>query len=102
MAWTVVESRKIRRTVEKLPSATREAYELLLSDLKQDGPEQRSWPHYGPLAGTRKNEPPRHHCHLNKGRPRYVVIWRVNDFTMEILEVRYVGPHEGADYKNIR
>ena len=102
MAWKVIESRKIKRTVEKLPPAIKEAYELLVADLKQDGPEQRSWPHYGPLAGTRKKEPPRYHCHLNKGKPRYVAIWRVNDLTLEILEVRYVGPHEGADYKNIR
>ena len=100
MAWEVIEPKKLKKQVERLPPVIQEAYKLLLADLKNDGPEQPSWHHYSKLV-SRKGDPERHHCHLNKGKPRYVVVWRVNDFSLEIMEVRYVGTHENADYQRI-
>jgi hypothetical protein len=38
------------------------------------------------------------HCHLNKGRPTYVVVWKVLDKDQKIMEVLYVGTHENAPY----
>ena len=101
MAWQVIESNKVRKQVGKLPPAIRDAYEMLISDLEDLGPEVPKWPHFGRLVTGRK-DPDMYHCHLNKGTPRYVAVWRVNDYIMEIMEVRYAGTHESADYKRIR
>ena len=60
-------------------------------------PERHNWPNYGKIAG-KKNI---YHCHLNKGKPRYVAIWKVTDKNIKLMEVRYVGTHENADYRNI-
>ena len=48
-----------------------------------------------------KNKPAMFHCHLNKGKNRYVAVWRVQDFTITIMEMHYVGTHEGANYKRL-
>ena len=101
MGWNVEEPKKIKKQVAKLPPAIREVYDLLVADLRERGPELPGWHHFGKLA-TGKNMPAMYHCHLNKGTPRYVAVWRVQDFTVTILEMRYVGTHEGADYKRIR
>jgi hypothetical protein len=42
-----------------------------------------------------------YHCHIKKGRPTYVVVWQVTDREIKIVEVKYVGTHEGADYRRI-
>jgi hypothetical protein len=62
-----------------------------------EGPERRNWPHYGKIKG-KGNGVIMPHCHLNKGRPTYVAMWIVLDYVTQILEVRYVGTHEKADY----
>lgn len=52
-------------------------------------------PHFGKL----KNRPGEvYHCHLNKGRPTYVVVWQVKDRLILLVEVTYVGTHENAPY----
>lgn len=104
MAWKVLESKAVKKQVDKIGRQRpdiKEAYEMLIEDLKEQGPEAKQWPHFGKLV-TGKKEPDMYHCHLNKGTPRYVAVWRVNDYVTEILEVRYAGTHEGADYKRIR
>ena len=42
-----------------------------------------------------------YHCHLNKGHPRYVAVWKVTDYEIRLMEIRYVGSHENADYQRI-
>ena len=37
-------------------------------------------------------------CHLNKGRPTYVVVWKIKDKAIQVVEVKYAGTHENADY----
>jgi hypothetical protein len=59
------------------------------------GPAQPKWPHYGKLSGRKKEM---HLCHLNKGRPTWVVIWTVLDKQKKIMEINYVGTHENAPY----
>ena len=51
-------------------------------------------PHFGKL----KNQRETYHCHLNKGRPVYVAVWRVDGGQIKFMEVTYVGTHEKAPY----
>jgi hypothetical protein len=39
--------------------------------------------------------------HLNKNKPIYVDVRLVTDGALQIMEVRYVGTHENADYRKI-
>ncbi len=68
------------------------ATEVLVEELKNNGPIQTVWPNYGRLKGHVNC----HHCHLNRGRPTYVVCWRVLENNE--LEVYYAGTHENAPY----
>lgn len=81
----------------KLPSNILDALALLIVDLQETGPVQTRWPHYGKIRGKEGV----HHCHLNKGKPRYVAVWRESKEQLELLEIRYVGTHENADYSRI-
>jgi mRNA-degrading endonuclease HigB of HigAB toxin-antitoxin module len=70
---------------------------VLTAELEWEGPEQLEWRNYGKLGGKGKNQDFRH-CHLNNGKPRYVV-WKVVDFEVQIMEIKYVGTHKNADYR---
>jgi mRNA-degrading endonuclease RelE of RelBE toxin-antitoxin system len=98
--WTVYFSSKSQKQKQQLPNEMSFALEALVRELKTDGPERKNWPHYGKIKGKGKNIDMRH-CHLNKRRPIYVVVWVVLDGVMQIVEVRYVGTHENADYRRI-
>ena len=95
MAWTVIIPKRVAKQVHQLPKNVFEVVAELVADLEDGGPVQRAWPNYGKITG----KPDCHHCHVRKGRPTYVVVWRVAD--EQILEVLYVGTHEGADYGRI-
>lgn len=98
MSWTVRFTGKARRQVQRLPEAFRDAVDALRRDIASNGPTAHQWPHYGKLKGRAGW----HHCHLNKGKPRYVAVWKVTDKTIQLVEIRYVGTHEKADYGKIR
>ena len=95
--WTVDFSREAGKQYNKLkrngsrPSIN-DTIDLLVLDLKKNGPELLDWPNYGPL------EKGHFHCHLRKGRPTYVACWRIMDKKTKQIEVYYVGTHEGAPY----
>lgn len=102
--WTVIIPKKVQKQVDKLERTRRDiwaTFRMLVRDLGERGPEVPDWRNFGKLT-TGKKEPDMYHCHLNKGKPTYVVVWRVENKTVEMMEVRYVGTHEGADYKRIR
>jgi len=98
MTWTVHITGKAKRQYERLARKFRGAVNALRSDIMANGPVAHHWPHYGKLKGR----PGWHHCHLNKGKPRYVAVWKVTDKTIQLVEIRYVGTHEKADYRKIR
>lgn len=95
--WQIKAGSKAKKQIEKLPKSVRDAFYLLLADLTAYGPEATRWTNYGKIRGKEDM----HHCHLNKGKPRYVAVWKVTDREIRLMEVRYVGTHENADYKRI-
>lgn len=87
-------SSKARKQRNKLPVEIEDALLALWTELTLEGPVQPEWSHYGKLAG-RKDE---YHCHLNKGKPIYVAVWKVLDKQIRLMEIYYVGTHENAPY----
>ena len=96
--WQVGFSSKAEKQIGKLPPDIRERVYALSFDLQYKGPEQTSWRNYGLIVGAKDV----HHCHLNSGRPRYVVVWKVTDREVRIMEVRYVGPHGSINYSRFK
>lgn len=95
MAWTVTFSRQARKQADKLPFKVQERLYALRLAMGHAGPIQPAMPNFGRL----KNWPGEvYHCHLNKGRPRYVVCWQVDGNELQVIEVFYVGTHEKAPY----
>lgn len=95
--WELKITKNVLKQQKKLPAKINGALELLLYELKVNGFAAKSWPNYGKLKGKKDV----YHCHLNKGKPRYVVIWQIVDKKIKIMEVQYVGTHENADYKRL-
>lgn len=79
----------------KLPIEIQERFKALAIELKVMGPVQNRWPNYGKIRGTKDC----HHCHLKKGKPTYVAVWKVTG--ENTVEVTYVGTHEKADYQRL-
>lgn len=92
MVWTVHIHNSARKGVERLPERAKRMLTILLSDMVRHGPVRGNWPNYSKLAGGR------HHCHIKKGTPCYVVVWEVIDNQIRLVEVMYVGTHANAPY----
>lgn len=95
--WVVCFSNKAEKQYEKLKKSGRrppvnDMVDFLVIELKRKGPERVNWPNYGPLSDVT------FHCHLKKGKPTYVACWTVLDYKLKIIEICYVGTHEGAPY----
>ena len=98
--WSVIFTGQAKKGKDKLPDEIKENLLALHLDLSWNGPSQPKWPHYGKLAGKKKGLDIRH-CHISSGRPTYVAIWKVTDLNVQIMEIRYVGTHENADYRRV-
>jgi mRNA-degrading endonuclease RelE of RelBE toxin-antitoxin system len=92
MVWRVLITANVRKSLKKLPQGIDATFQLLLAEMRLSGPVQANWPNYGKL---RENC---HHCHLQRGRPTYVAVWRVLSKKNKVIEVAYVGSHEKAHY----
>ena len=97
MIWTVKFTRLTGKQARKMPLAIIENLGALVRDLTNYGPEADNWPNYGKLQGKQDC----YHCHLRKGRPTYVAVWQVIDAEKGTIEVKYVGTHEGANYRRL-
>jgi mRNA-degrading endonuclease RelE of RelBE toxin-antitoxin system len=97
MSWDVRFSGKVVKQIRELPQPVQMAVRFLVKDLQLNGPTARTWPNFGKLQGQTDC----YHCHLRKGRPTYVAVWQVVDKDVKLIEVKYVGTHEGADYRRI-
>jgi mRNA-degrading endonuclease RelE of RelBE toxin-antitoxin system len=91
MAWIVKVNRVVQKQLPRLPGKVVDALTRLLADIEVSGPVRGDWPNYSKLGGGR------HHCHLKKGKPTYVVVWSESKETVTV-EVVYVGTHEKAPY----
>ena len=89
--WTVTVSRSVDKQFGKLPERVQKQLIALMRAIRIDGPVRGDWPNYGKLSA---NE---HHCHLKKGNPTYVAVWREDKKTVTV-EVIYAGTHENAPY----
>jgi len=97
MSWNVELSSKVYKSLEKMPNRTKDSFQALLDEMRLAGPVRGNWPNYGKLSKDC------HHCHLQKrGKPVYVAVWKVIDKKIKIIEVNYVGTHEGANYDLLR
>jgi len=94
MVWTVKATSKAQKQIQRLPESIRLIYVVLAKELEALGPYRTNWSHYGKLRGGKIS----FHCHLMSGRPTYVACWQVLDKNIYLLEVYYVGTHEGAPY----
>jgi len=90
--WRVRFSTKAGKAAQSLARPVQAALWLLIGDLKLKGPVAGNWPNYSKLDRDR------HHCHIKKGRPTYVVIWREVKTEERTIEVVYAGTHEKAAY----
>lgn len=91
MKWTVTINRKAERQALSLPRKVVDRLRLLTEEIKLSGPVRGNWPNYSRLSSDR------HHCHLKKGKPTYVAVWREEKESV-VVEIIYVGTHEKAPY----
>lgn len=92
MTWTATFSRAAEKQAKKLPGNVQTLLKLLVLEIQATGPVRGNWKNYSTLANGD------HHCHLKKGNPTYVAVWRVTDKTVKLVEIRYAGTHEKAPY----
>lgn len=92
MSWQVTLHPRTIKALAKLPERVQFMFGLLVKEMRISGPVRGDWANYGKLG---KN---RHHCHIKKGRPTYVVVWEEVDGAIQLIEVTYVGTHEKAPY----
>ena len=97
MSWDVRFTGRAKKQTGKLPNEVRESLFALVLEIEKIGPARTYWPNYGKIKGMKDC----YHCHLKKGRPTYVDIWKVKDKEHKIVEVKYAGTHENADYERI-
>jgi mRNA-degrading endonuclease RelE of RelBE toxin-antitoxin system len=93
MNWTITLGRKVEKQLGTLPKGVLQTLKYLVKEIQVLGPIRGNWPNYGLLAGER------HHCHIKKGRPTYVVVWEIVNKKERHIEVIYVGTHERAPYQ---
>ena len=97
MPWYVKFTSRAKRQVKNLPREIEERLFALVLEIRKLGPTRTTWHNYRRIKGHKGC----HHCHLKKGKPTYVAVWKVTDKENNLVEVRYVGTHENADYGKI-
>ncbi len=89
MVWTVHFTKRAAKKIDKLPKREEELLHLLVLDLESHGPVQSDWKSYSRLSDTT------YHCHLSY---KWVVCWEVQDKSVKLIEIYYVGSREDAPY----
>ena len=97
MQWDVKFTSRAKKGTRYLPARIQERLYALALEIRISGPERHAWPNYSKLKGEKDC----YHCHLKKGKPTYVAVWKVTDREKGLVEIRYAGTHENADYKRL-
>ena len=97
MSWKVKISKKIIKQIEKLPPGLRKRLNFLVAEILKYGPVRDNWPNYSRIRGKKDC----YHCHLKKGNPSYVAVWKVIEKEIKIVEIKYAGTHERVDYSRV-
>ena len=92
MTWTVKLTNRAAKQYKKLPKAVRDNIDALMIEIRMAEPVRGNWPHYSKLSDTE------HHCHVKRGKPTYVAVWREDKEEIRLVEVVYAGTHEKAPY----
>ncbi|MBP7766704.1 MAG: hypothetical protein KA113_16075 [Syntrophaceae bacterium] len=82
-----------KNNLQDCPKAFWTQSSISFKEIEVLGPIRGNWQNFGPLTDDR------YHCHLKKGRPTYVVVWEILSKKERLIEVTYVGTHEGAPYQ---
>lgn len=90
MSWTVRLSKKLQKRIEKLLN-------FLVKEIQKYGPVQDKWPSYGKNMREKGLLP----LSFKKGDPTYVAVWKVTEYELKIVEIKYAGTYEGIDYNRI-
>lgn len=90
--WTVNLIGQAKKADKNLSKEAAISLVALLKELKLEGPYRAAWPNYTKMVGDD------YHCHIKKGRPTYVVCWKIANKNKKIIEVYYAGTHEKAPY----
>lgn len=96
--WTIEIAGKAKKGIRRLSKGIQGALLALLREMEMGGPFRSDWPNYGKLKPSPRIPAEAYHCHIKKGHPTYVACWRVVDKDEHIIEVFYVGTHEGSPY----
>jgi len=70
MFWIVEFTLRAKKQKDKLPTRLQTVLFQLVREIEKAGPVRGDWPNYSKLSDGL------HHCHLKKGRPTYVAVWR--------------------------
>jgi mRNA-degrading endonuclease RelE of RelBE toxin-antitoxin system len=92
MPWKVEFTNRAAKQYRKLPKVIRDNIDALIMEIRISGPVRGNWPNYSKLSATE------HHCHVKKGQPTYVAVWREDKGQIRFVEVIYAGTHEKAPY----
>jgi len=90
--WQVDFSGKTKKQIKKLPETIKLILQVLVEEIRMEGLFRSNWKNYSKLG------PDQYHCHLKKGKPTYVICWKIKNKKAMIVEVYYVGTHEKAPY----
>ena len=90
--WEIQVPKKVAREIHDLPAQVKKAFTFLMSEIRLLGPVRGNWPNYGKLPDGR------HHCHIKKGHPTYVAVWKEIDGKISVVRITYAGTHENAPY----
>jgi len=76
------------KEIKKLPKIEKVNFDLLVDDLKENGPYRSNWPNYSQLGDDK------YHCHLSY---KWVACWKWEKGSI-IIEVYYAGSRQKAPY----